>query len=164
MRQAEAALYVDLEMGIEVVVAIGASKSARSWSRTIGAILELITENVGLIVREASAEGEPAAIISRADVPGVGCGAQESRMIRAARQAIDPRRGVAVVRGNAQTAEQAREEGKMLQISSFKSGDVSVAGVYGLRYIVYARHSWNGGEWGRSAVCRKLQPKSFRTA
>jgi serine/threonine protein kinase/tetratricopeptide (TPR) repeat protein len=82
----------------------------------------VISENVRLLVSHAQAHGKPAAIVSWADIPGVGSLALQRRMIRAARHAVGSGRGVAVIRGQtkrgARVAKGAPAKGKSARKAS----------------------------------------------
>src|SRR5712691_7578989 len=115
----DAALSVELKVGIEVIVA-GRHRSGIA-----------VTGNVLSVVGKPHAQGNAAAIIGRANVPGVRCVAHESGMVRAAE--IGPkgsaRSRIAVVCGNPQTSEGAGQEGKVLQIGNLEAVEPSTAGV-----------------------------------
>src|SRR5260370_7821952 len=125
-------------MRVQVIVAVGAVETAGSCSRTTCAILELIGENVGLIVGEPEAHGEAPAVIGGADVPRIGRGPQESRVVGASRYAGCPGVGIPVVGGNSKATQPATQEGKVLQISSFEPGNCRAARVDGSRHAIGA--------------------------
>src|SRR5258708_24590661 len=129
-------------MRVQVIVGVGGVETAGSCSRTTCAILELIGENVGLIVGEPEAHGEAPAVIGGADVPRIGRGPQESRVVGASRYAGCPGVGIPVVGGNSKATQPATQEGKVLQISSFEPGNCRAARVDGLRHDIGA---WLGG-------------------
>ncbi len=84
--QPEASLQVDLQVWIEVSIAVWTVETAGSRGGATGAILILVAINVGGVVRETGAEGKRPHIVCGADVPSVGSGAQQARMIRATGQ------------------------------------------------------------------------------
>src|SRR5260370_17701284 len=116
-------------MRVQVIVAVGAVETAGSCSRTTCAILELIGENVSLIVGEPEAHGEAPAVIGGADVPRIGRGPQESRVVGASRQAVGAGGGIYVVGGNSKTAQQAGEAGTGLSINNLQPGNAAAAPV-----------------------------------
>lgn len=136
MCQAVAALNVNFKVGVQVSVAVGAAEAAGSRRRATRTIMELIAEDVRLVVGEASAHGEPAAVVGWADIPSSGGGTYEPGMIGAPRQAAGARGSVANICRNAEAAESAREESKVLQIGRFKPLHPSAASVDGLRHGV----------------------------
>src|SRR5260370_16557923 len=105
-------------MRVQVIVAVGAVETAGSCSRTTCAILELIGENVGLIVGEPEAHGEAPAVIGGADVPRIGRGPQESRVVGASRYAGCPGVGIPVLGGNSKSTHPPPPQAKVLQIPS----------------------------------------------
>src|SRR5579859_1493355 len=125
--QSNAALSVNLKMSVEVVVAEWALNA------TVGTILKLVSGNVGVVIREADADGDTATIVCGADVPGVGCVSEQARMIRPAIQTADSRRGVSIVRRNAQASEWARQKGEVLEVSDLKAIEPGTSSVTGLR-------------------------------
>jgi len=77
--QSNAALRIDLEVGIEIVVAEGTTDSAH------GSVSKSIGGDIRRVIGQAHANRDANAVISRADIPGVGCVAQESWMIERAK-------------------------------------------------------------------------------
>src|SRR5215475_14269469 len=75
--KADTSLRVNLKMRVEIVVA------KRPFDAPRRAIRELVRGNVGIVIREADADGDATAIVGRADVPGIGRIAQKPRMIGA---------------------------------------------------------------------------------
>ena len=93
MRKANTALGVNLQVGVEILVAEWAFQSTGSRigrSAIFGGstVLVGVGGNVGLVVAQAHANGKPAAIVGRTDVPGVGSIAHQSRMIGTARKTL----------------------------------------------------------------------------
>ena len=78
MCQSYAALYVDLEVGIEIVI------SKRPSDPSVHAVRELIGSDICAVVREAKANRDTAAIVRWTDVPRIRRVAQQPRMIGAA--------------------------------------------------------------------------------
>src|SRR6266481_7370151 len=75
MRQPVAGLQVHLGVRIEIDVAI------RSLDSTIGALLEVIEENVGVIMGKAHARRKVLLVIGVVEVPVVGGLALQSRVV-----------------------------------------------------------------------------------
>src|SRR5215813_1048765 len=107
MRQANAALGVNLKVRVEIIVTEGALQTE---GRNIGrrsvlegsAIGELVGGDIGTVVGEADADGDATAIVSRANVPCIGRIAKKARMIGASRQSAGAGSGVAIIRGDAE--------------------------------------------------------------
>jgi len=116
------------------LVAEWAFQSAGSrigWSAIFGgsAVLVGVGGNVGLVVAQAHANRKPAAIVGRTDVPGVGSIAQQSRMIGTARKTFGRGTGVAIVGGDTEPGERPGQEGKVLKVGGFETGNPCTAGV-----------------------------------
>lgn len=118
-----AALGVHLKMGVEIDVAEGPDQPA--WR----AILELITIDVCLIVRESNAQRDAATVVGRTDVEGVRSCPGQPRMVGAARDVRCTGRRVAVVGREAKAAPGSWQRGKVLKVSAFKPANPGVPGV-----------------------------------
>ena len=80
-----AALRVQLQVRVEVSVAEG---TLYSKLRTV---LVLVSVDAGAVVREADAQRNPAAVVGRTEIPGVGSLALERGIVGAARNTISLR-------------------------------------------------------------------------
>ena len=119
--EAHATLRIELKVGIEEVVT--------GWP--VSGIP--VTGNVFSIVGKSQAHREATAIIGGADVPGVRRVPHEPRMIRTGEIGSkgSARCRIAVVCGDSETAERARQEGEVLQIGKLETVEPSAAAFTG---------------------------------
>jgi hypothetical protein len=123
---AKAALGIYLKVRIQILVAgraVEASQRVRVPSPVREKGLVSVLKNVRAVIGQANADGKTATVVGRADVPGIWCLTQERRTIVAKRaHAGDLRPRVAIIRGDAETAQQAgkvREVTKQRRIACF---------------------------------------------
>src|SRR5262249_33537044 len=90
------------------------------------------------------ADRKSPAIVSRAHIPRVRRVAQQAWMIRTTRQSACPRIRVTVIRRYPQTSKFSRQEGQVLQVRCFESGDPRTSRVDRLRHSV-----WTHRRYGR---------------
>src|ERR1700758_1751474 len=138
MRQPDAALRVNLQVGVEILVAERALEStgSRCGRRAVlrgRAILKSIGGDVGLVVAQAKADGDSAAVIGRANIPGIGSVAEKPRMIGTARESVCARIGIAIVRGNSEPGQWSRQKRKVLKVGSFKARNPGASRINRLR-------------------------------
>src|SRR5580704_5750711 len=119
LRQQHASLHIDLQVRIEVGVAVRTLET--SWRRrgSTRTILILIREDVRVVVRNSEAVGETAAVIRGADIPGIWRLPQQVRMVQTPRYSARARKCVSIICRKAESAEPSWERAKVLHVRDF---------------------------------------------
>src|SRR6202007_1171358 len=101
---ADAALRVEFKMAVEIVVAERTVDAAGSWSAWCAvergrAVMVAVGGYVRLVVREPDADGEPAAVEGRANVPAIRRIAKEPGVVRTTGKAAGAGGRIAIIGG-----------------------------------------------------------------